>query len=124
MPYIPETQSVVDALANLRGVPDSTLLDMLSDAYLGTTSEAVEWAVARLGDLEAAHEALESLLIASGQTGGLVSVADAAEQLGKQPSGLYQLLRRRGIPTVEAPRAGAGPRTAQYIRRADLASLS
>lgn len=123
MTYTPEANNVVTALANLRGLSDEALYQLLEDAYLGTTTEAVEWAVSRLADLDAAREALESLLIASGQTGGLVSVRDAADQAGVTYSGLARKLERRGVQTVEAPRSGAGPRMAHYIRRADLDSL-
>jgi hypothetical protein len=70
-----------------------------------------------------AREALDALLIAAGQTGGLVAVQDAARELGVDWSGLGRKLARLGVPTVDAPRNGYGPRFGRYIRRSDLAKL-
>ena len=113
--------AVAETLYNLRGLTDSELLVLLGDAARGDP-EAIEWAVARMGDLTAARDTIEAILLAA-LAAKYVSIYDAAEELTTTPSALYRLIGRRRIRTVEGPRQGRGPSTVQYISRADLPAL-
>lgn len=113
---------ILGTLYNLRGLTDSELVGLLEDAATGDP-EAVEWAMARMDDLDRAHEEIEALLRGAMDRSDYVSISDATAELGVTPSALYRRLKRLGMETVEAPRAGLGPRTGRYMRRDDLARL-
>lgn len=113
---------ILATLYNLRGLTDSELLGLL-DAAASGDADAIEWAAARMADLDHARSALEVVLLAAMDDSRYVPINVAAAELGVTPSALYRRLNRLGLATVEAPRGGRGPRTGRYMRRADLPEL-
>ncbi|MPZ24027.1 MAG: hypothetical protein GEU28_10905 [Dehalococcoidia bacterium] len=119
-----DPQDVVHALANLRGISEQSLLDLLRDVRRGDV-KAVEWAISRIEELEYASNQIAELFSAAVSSGALVPLSEAARVLGVEVSGLYKRLDRSGILTVGAPPSPwKGPPVTRYVHRDDLDQLA
>lgn len=118
----PHVVAVMDSLINVRDLDDANMREMLLSAATGD-AEAVEWAMARLGDLMAARDALEVLIVSGIAAGGMLPINDLADAEGKDRAGFRRRLRARGVRTVMALNVREGPRVVAYVTREGAARL-
>ncbi|MFA7297971.1 MAG: hypothetical protein WC211_12430 [Dehalococcoidia bacterium] len=120
MPKLMETSAmirrVVEALRSLPGIRDVELGMCVAGALCGD-ADGLEWAAARIGDLQEASEALRAVMLAGLDAGGWVTLINLAMQEGVTYSGAIKRLDSGGrYEAVDGPSSGRGPRMQRYVR--------
>lgn len=106
------------ALANVRGLSDAALDELLRDAAAANT-EALEWANARIGDLEQATGDLRAIIAAGLEAGGFRTIEAQAEHEGISRLSLRSRLSRtpERYTVIPGPNPGIkGPRWIDWVR--------
>lgn len=108
---------LTDALANLLSTGAGALAELEADTRTGDP-EALEWALARLGDLEEAHRALRAAYAEGLTAGGYLPIAAAASREGISMPTLRSRLRRTPgrYHVLVGPNPGPGPTYVDWVR--------
>lgn len=111
------------ALAPLLSMGSAGAVHQLAAEAEAGEPEALEWAAARLGDLEAAAAVLRAIIGTAMAGGEALTVAGAAAELGMDTATLRRWIQSGRARAFRAPNAGMGPASALYLTRAEVDRL-